>query len=378
MSAERVLRGRLLIEGALQSGRLEVAGERISQVVLEGELDSTAPIIAPGLIDLHIHGFGGADPLTDLEGMGAALARAGTTAFLPTLFPDHPKRLGAHAETVRKSAQTCSSGAVALGVHLEGPFVNPLAAGALPREFLATPSVASLRAILGGDGRGVRVVTLAPELAGSAELIAELKRCGIRVSLGHSRATSAEARAAAGDGNCDATHLFNAMSPWHHREGGLAGFALTGGVRRAEIIGDLVHVGAEAFELALAARGTDGLCLISDALAGAGTGCDHFHAHGREHVVRSGAAYYPAGDERDAPQLAGSALGQLEALRGLVAGGVVSIEEGLTMATLSPAKNLGMEAERGCLREGARADLLVLQGQELELVEVLVGGKSAL
>lgn len=378
MSEGRVLRGRLLLDGALHGGWLEVQGERITQVVREGKSGGDAPIIAPGLIDLHIHGFGGSDPLTDLPGMAAALARAGTTAFLPTLFPDEPARLGAHAESVWRRAQSNTTGATALGLHLEGPFVNPLAAGALPREFLATPSVAALRAILGGDGRGVSVLTMAPELQGSAELITELQRSGIHVSLGHSRATCAEARAVAGRGECGATHLFNAMLPWHHREGGLAGFALTGGVRRAEIIGDLVHVGAEAIELALAARGTDGLCLVSDALAGAGTGCDHFHAHGRAHEVHSGAAYYPAGEERAERQLAGSALGQLEALRGLVGRGVISIEDGLTMASRSPARTLGLEAERGSLSVGARADLLILKSDGLELLEVLVGGKSAL
>jgi N-acetylglucosamine-6-phosphate deacetylase len=266
-------------------------------------------------------------------------------------------------------------------VHLEGPFVNRAAAGALPSDELADPSPAALRAILGpasGSGRGVRTMTLAPELPGAAELVAELARAAVRVSLGHSRATSAEARAAARAGACGATHLFNAMSGVHHREMGLAGFALTDAALYAEIIGDLVHVGPEAFELALRARGPAGLCLVSDALRGAGTGCERFHSHGREHLLREGAAWYPARKPGEAPKLAGSALSQLEMVRLLVARGVVGLPEALTMASGTPARALGLERELGELRLGLRADLIVLAGRELELSQVWVAGARVL
>jgi len=217
-------------------------------------------------------------------------------------------------------------------------------------------------------------MTLAPELPGAQELVAELARCGVRVSLGHSRASSREARDAARAGASGATHLFNAMAPWHHREGGLAGFALTDGALFAEIIGDLVHVGTEAFELALRARGTAGLCLVSDSLAGAGTGCDRFHAHGREHVVRDGAAFFPPAEEGGEPRLAGSALSQLEMVRKLTSRGVLGLAEALTIATTTPARALGLEREIGELRAGLEADLIVLRGAGLALGEVWVSG----
>ena len=367
------LRGRLLIDSALVPGRVTLEGETITAVET-GLEDAGDTIVAPGLIDLHVHGYGGSEPLTDLAGMARALARDGTTSFLPTLFPRAPEQLGRDVATTCR--QNVGAGAArSLGVHLEGPFVNPLAAGALPPEDLATPSAAGLRAILARAEEGdVRKMTFAPELPGAAELVEELVRSGVIVSLGHSRATASEARTAARAGASAATHLYNAMSGFHHRDPGLVAFALTDDSLYAELIGDLVHVGREGVELALAARGPRGLCLVSDALPGAGTGCDRFECHGREHLSRDGAFYYPGVDGGEA-RLAGSATGQLEAVRRLTSAGVVGIEDALTMATLGPALALG-EEHLGRIEVGARADLIVLSGRELELEQVLVGGAS--
>ena len=217
-------------------------------------------------------------------------------------------------------------------------------------------------------------MTLAPELAGSGELIDELVRSGVRVSLGHSRATAAEARAAASSGARGATHLYNAMGPMHHREAGLVGFALSADALVAELIGDLVHVGPEAVELALAARGPGGIALVSDALWGAGSGCDAFHSHGHRCVERDGAIWID--DPARPGRLAGAAAPQLEAVRRLVAAGVVSLADALHMASETPARALGLEEDRGRLSVGARADFIVLEGAGLELSDVVVGGRS--
>jgi len=375
--------GRLLLDGELVPGALTLAAGRIAEVeqLPAGAADARLSVVCPGLIDLHVHGFGGADPLDGLDAMAAALARAGTTAFQPTLFPAAPDALGATCERLAPSLglESREGRARAVGLHLEGPFVNPRAAGALPVADLAAPSLEGLRAILGpasGDGRGVRTVTLAPELAGASELVAELERSGVRVSLGHSLASAAEARAALRAGAGGATHLYNAMRPIHHREAGLAGVALTEDLLFAEIIGDLVHVGPEAFDLALRARGPLGLCLVSDALPGAGTGCEVFHWHGREHLVRAGTSYYPPAAEGGEPRLCGSAMSQLEMVRRLVERGVVGLADALTMACEAPARALGLEHDLGRLVAGARADVLVLAPDGLALERVLVGGKE--
>ncbi len=366
--------GRLLLDGVFVPGSVGITDGRITSIELAAgtELPDDAPLIAPGLIDLHVHGFGGCEPLEDLRGMASALARSGTTGFLPTLFPDAPDRLAQDVGKVgaQELDEACAR---PLGVHLEGPFVNPAAAGALPPDRLVELSPAGLFELLSA-GR-VRTVTVAPELSGSRDLIRALDREGVRASLGHSLATCEEARAAVIDGACGATHLFNAMRPWHHREVGLAGFALTDDALYAELIGDLEHVSAEGVALALEARGPAGICLVSDALAGAGTGCDAFEIHGHGHGVRRGGAFYREHDGEHS--LLGSALGLLDAVRGLHTAGVVSLEEALVMASETPARALGIEGEAGRLSEGARGDLILLDPGDLGLREVLVGGVPA-
>jgi len=373
------LRGRLALGGALVSGRVLFDGPTIASVELLPELagEEAMPIIAPGFVDLHVHGFGGCDPLEDLAGMAQALAKVGTTAFQPTLFPGDPARLGADCAALWGTAQSLETGARVVGIHCEGPFVNPAAAGALPAHDLALPSVEALRMILGsatGDGRGVRTMTIAPELAGSLDLVRELARCGVRASLGHSRAAAADARLAEAAGATGVTHLYNAMSGHHHREAGLVSAALLSDLCFAELIGDLVHVGIEGVQVALAARGPQGLALVSDALRGAGTGCDHFHSHGREHLLQGGAAFYPPQIAGEAPQLAGSACSQLEMVRRLTRAGAVSLAEALTMASETPARALGLENELGTLTAGAAADFVVLEGADLSLSKVWVRG----
>lgn len=363
-----VLRGRLLIEREFVVGTLTTEAGRITSIELEraGADETSLPFIAPGLIDLHVHGFGGHEPTDNLRGMANALRKHGTTSFVPTLFPDQPKRLGATTEAVAASARELfdAGGARPLGVHLEGPFVNPKRAGALAPECLAEPSVAALRDLLGpstGDGRGVRIVTLAPELSGSLDLVRELVRAGVRVSLGHSLATAADARAAARAGADGATHLFNAMGPLHHRDAGLSVFALSDDALYAEIIGDLQHVGPEAFEMALRARGPEGLCLVSDALSGAGSGCEVFETHIHTCRIADGAAWIVDPDNPDAePRLAGSVTSQLEAVRRLTRAGIVSLADALTMASETPARALGLDSDLGRLQVGARADLIEL------------------
>jgi N-acetylglucosamine-6-phosphate deacetylase len=165
------------------------------------------------------------------------------------------------------------------------------------------------------------------------------------------------------------------MQPVHHREVGLAGFALTDAALYAEIIGDLVHVGSDAMELALRARTARGLCLVSDALRGAGTGCDVFHWHGRDHTVHDGAAFYPPKAAGEAERLAGSAMSPLEMVRRLTGAGVLGLPEALTMASETPARALGLEREIGALKPGLAADFVVLRGRELAIEAVHVAGE---
>lgn len=369
--------GLLLLEGQLVPGELRLDGTRFGAVRRLPAVPSGAPILAPGLIDLHVHGYAGCAPEEDLSGLARALAGAGTTAFLPTLFPDEPARLGRQAEAIWGRRRELVGGARVLGLHLEGPFVNPTRAGGLPAERLHAPSPAALRALLGGssaEARGIRQMTLAPELPGAGELVAELVRLGVRVSLGHSAASAAEAARAAEHGARGATHLYNAMSALHHRAPTLASFALAHDALVAEIIGDLVHVGPEAFRIALRARGPLGLALVSDALRGASLPQAEFESHGRRCRVQDGAIWLVADDPAAPPRLTGAEASQLEAVRRLVRAGVTDLATALTMASASPARALGLESELGQLVQGAHADWIALAPETLALLEVGVAG----
>jgi len=366
--------GRLLLDGALVPGRLRAENGRLVAVERLPAVPDDAPVVAPGLIDLHVHGYAGLGPDDDLPGLARALAAAGTTAFLPTLFPDAPRPLGRLARDVWARRSETTGGARVLGLHLEGPFVNPLRAGGLPRDRLHAPSPAALRGLLDGArprDLGIRQVTLAPELEGAPALIAELVREGVRVSLGHSVATARDAGRAADAGARGATHLFNAMNGVHHREASLASFALAEDVLVAEIIGDLVHVGREAFRIALRARGTTGLALVSDALRGAGTAEAEFESHGQRCRVQDGAIWLVQEDPAAAPRLTGAAASQLEAIRRLVRAGVLDLAQALTLASESPARALGIEDERGRLVVGAAAEWIEL-GPDLALQRVVL------
>ena len=371
--------GRLLLDGTLVPGRLRFE-QRILAVERLASVPEDAPVLAPGLVDLHVHGYAGRGPEDDLGGLSRALAAAGTTAYLPTLFPDEPARLGSLAESIWGRRAEAEGGARVLGLHLEGPFVNPRKAGALPPDRLHAPSPAALRALLGSSSaerRGIRQMTVAPELPGAVPLVRELATLGVRVSLGHSAATAAEAALAAEHGARGATHLFNAMGAIHHRQATLASFALAQDALVAEIIGDLVHVGPEAFRIALRARGALGLALVSDALKAAGTPESEFESHGRRCRVQEGAIWLVEDDPSAPARLTGAEACQLEAVRRLVRAGVVDLPAALTMASESPARALGLESELGRLVPGARADLLALDRRSQALREVWIGGVLA-
>jgi len=237
-----------------------------------------------------VHGFGGSIRWKTSRAWRSSCAR-GTTAFQPTLFPAAPSVLGEQCLALQKDVAKLGRGCGAriVGLHLEGPFVNPLAAARCPASDLCEPSRDALRAILGsssGDGRGVRTMTIAPELAGSATLIQELVQSGIRPSLVTAARAAAQARNAATPERAARRHLFTpcprcTTASWVWPVSRSPTPALF-----AEIIAISRTSERKRSELALRARSPRGLCLVSDALSGAGTGCDVFHSHGREHLVR--------------------------------------------------------------------------------------------
>jgi N-acetylglucosamine-6-phosphate deacetylase len=350
-----VVAGRLVLADAVVAGRVLVEAGRIAAVEPD-EAEAGGPPIAPGFIDLHVHGWGGHDAMAGraaLDGMARALLRQGVTSFLPTAVTAPLTALARFADDVRSwRLDAPGDGASPLGFNLEGPFLAEARKGAHNAQHLRAP--ADLRA---GDLDplldGLRVVTIAPELPGALDLIAELAARGVACSLGHSAATLEQARAGYARGARSTTHLFNAMSGVDHRHPGLAVAALTNDAAFVELIADGHHVDPSLWPLILRAKPPERLLLVSDALSLAGTGEGRATVGGLQVEVRDDRATLVAGGA-----LAGSLIALDSAVRNLVREGV-PLPRAVAAASANPAALLGLD-DRGRIAAGCRADLVEL------------------
>ena len=315
-------------------------------------------VLAPGFIDLHVHALDGAGVLApdvaDAAGLGRALARRGVTAFAPTTVTSPVPAL-IQILAGLPAADTVI-GARFLGAHLEGPWLSPARPGAQPREHLAAPDVESLARLL--DAGAVAMVTIAGELPGALPVITAASDAGVVVGLGHTDATYDEVRAAVDAGARHVTHCFNAMSPLHHREPGMAGAALELPGLTVEAIADGAHLHPAVVRLLWRARGAREICLVSDAVdLGDGEGLQR---------GPDGALRRPDG------VLAGSGIGLDSAVRNAVAWGI-PLADALTMASTTPADALGRR-DIGRLAVGTAADLVLLD-RDLAVHTVVVAGQ---
>ena len=300
-----VVRGRLVLGDAVVPGRLVLEDGWIRAVEPDpaDPVAAAGPIYAPGFIDVHVHGWGGHDALGDadaLSGMARALLRRGVTSFLPTAPTIPVDELPRFADRVRSwMGDAPDDGAQPLGFNLEGPFLAPERPGAHDPELLRTPAAmgdAFLEPLLDG----LRVMTVAPELPGSLELIARLASRGVAASLGHSQSTIEQARAGYAAGARTTTHVFNAMTGVDHRSPGLAVAALLDDAAYVELIADGNHVHPALWPLIARAKPADRVVLISDALPMAGSGTRRGRIGGLECEVRDGRAV-GAGHDRPPP-----------------------------------------------------------------------------
>lgn len=242
------------------------------------------------IIDLHTHGIGQYDTRTDNYEDILKIARlhrkAGTAAILPAIYPASINTMRKNIEAVKQAMQAQKSevrsaevqgsfalprlraSALILGVHLEGPFLNPLRCGALDRRFFIKPAITSLKKIIDGYEDIIKIITIAPEIPGALKIIAECAELGIKVNMGHSDATYRQAVEGKKAGATGITHIFNAMRPFHHREPGLAGFGLIDEDIYIEVIADGVHLHSKTLELIFSKKRLDKIMLVSDSVKG--------------------------------------------------------------------------------------------------------------
>ena len=327
-------------------------------------------ILAPGLIDLQVNGGGGVavDGATDVEALAhicAAHARLGATGLLPTLITDTPEAV---AQVIAAGIAATRQGVPGfLGLHLEGPHLDPRRKGAHDAALIRPMTEADLGQLCNAaQALPALMVTVAP-WAVTPEQISRLTVAGAIVSLGHAECTLREASTAIAAGARCATHLFNAMSQLGNREPGLVGAVLSGTIA-AGLIADGIHVAPEVLRIALAAR-PEGLFLVSDAMCVAGTGLTDFRLGGRRILRDQGRLTLEDGT------LAGADLSLPQALRVMVKTVGISAEQALAMATSVPARLIGARAGR--LEPGYPADFIHLD-DDWQLLQVWRGGRPLL
>jgi N-acetylglucosamine-6-phosphate deacetylase len=296
------------------------------------------------------------------------LATHGVTGFLATTVTASLDDTLAIASIVRQASAVPGPGAAILGMHIEGPYINPQRRGAQNPCCIRPPSIAEMERVIEASGNAVRLVTLAPEMPGAHDFIAYLRRRGIIASMGHSDATYEQALAALDVGVSHATHVFNAMRPFAHRDPGIIAAVLTDARPIAELIADGLHVHPGAARLLIKARGPAGVVLVSDAVRGAGLPYGCYRMGGQDIWTSENGARTADG------HLAGSLLTLEVALRNVMTWTGLPLHQALAMVSLNQARELGLDSRKGSVEVGKDGDLVICS-PTLQVLTTVVGGR---
>lgn len=362
----------------VEDGRVAALGHRDEVTVPKGAVDYVANgmTVVPGFVDIHIHGAGGHDVMEGnaraLDKITSTVARFGTTSIVATTVTAPVdatcKSIEGIARYIRKREKepAAQPSAEVLGIHFEGPFISKAQRGVHPLECLAKPSAKLLDQFLEAADGLARIITMAPELSGGLELVEHAKSAGLVVSMGHTDADYDQARDAIRAGAQHATHMYNAMRPFTHRDPGVIAAVMTEPDVTAEIISDLVHVAAPAIQILLGVKGFDTVIAITDGIAAAGMPDGTYRLGTLEVTVKDGVCRNSEG------KLAGSTLTLDRALRNLVSLGV-PFGDAVRMMTILPARRLGLAGKKGIIAVGSDADLVVLTS-DLRVAGVMARG----
>ena len=364
----------------IEDGTIIAVGSRdsVSIPVKARVIDFGDAILAPGLIDIHIHGGAGHDVMEGSDASLAAIeglmARHGVTSYCPTTVTapidttlKSLEKLGSAIALVKAGQSADPARARPLGVHLEGPFLSHARRGVHPPDLLQPASRDLFQRMWDATGGQVSVLTIAPELEGAPELIADAAGKGICTSLGHSDASLAQALTGIAAGARHATHTFNAMRPLDHRDPGLLGVVLTDERLTADVIADGIHVDPVVVDLFVRTKGVEGAVLITDAISATGMSDGTYLLGSIEVEVRDGRCLANG-------RLAGSVLTLDRAVRNTVEFAKVSFQNSVRMATLNPARVLHIDDRKGRLAVGADADLVVFS-PEGEVRQTIIAGR---
>ncbi|MFN2340670.1 MAG: N-acetylglucosamine-6-phosphate deacetylase [Halanaerobium sp.] len=347
--------------------------EKVASYELEAEaemevIEAEGAYLAPGMIDIHIHGGGGFDTMDAspqaLNEISKVLAAHGVSSFLPTTMTMAAEDIHAALENIRAAKKKGTTGARVLGTHVEGPFISSDYIGAQNSENLIEPEIELLRDYYDV----VEIVTMAPEIDGALELIKELQQNNITAAAGHSAATYEEFQQAYQAGMDHFTHLYNAMTGLHHRKPGLVGAAFDF-ESTVELIVDLIHHHQAVDRFTIQAKGVDQVILVSDGMEATGLKEGEYELGGQKVIVKDGAARLESG------VLAGSVLTLDQAVRNLMEVTELSLPDIFKMVTLNPARKLNLDHKLGKIKAGYQADL-VLFDQNFKVQKTFVAGSE--
>jgi N-acetylglucosamine-6-phosphate deacetylase len=358
---EYIIGAKIITENMVLENYVLEFNEKFGRLIPENEFnkedarvfDAEGLYLAPGLIDVHIHGSGGEDTMNGtseaLKTISSTIAKNGVTSFLATTMTMDWNKISGALEKVRECMGHEMPGAELLGAHMEGPFINCKYKGAQAAEYILPPDWELIK----NYADIIKIVTIAPENPGAEDFIRESRKNGIVVSMGHTAASFEEAMTAIETGVSHCTHLFNAMTGLNHRTPGAAAAALTSDIF-CELIADGIHVHTGLYELIKKAKGVDRITLITDCIEAGGMGDGNYALGGQPVVVRAGEARLKDG------VLAGSVLNLNEGLFRFYKNTKAELHEVFRMASLNPAAELGIEDRKGSVASGKDADFFLM------------------
>lgn len=359
---EEIQQAILFVEDGMITEISSRSAKEIPNNIARVDFDDAA--IAPGYVDIHMHGGTGLDVMSasqaELPRLGKFLATHGVTGYFPTTVAAPLDQTCAALERLAGAIEAGSTGtngdsvqARPLGIHLEGPFLSHKRRGVHPPENLVLPSVDIFERFWQASRGHIRMMTIAPELPGALEVIAEAAARNVCVSIGHSDAEMSIAQAAVNAGARHATHTFNAMRPLDHRDPGILGEVLTDNQIGADIIADGIHVSPAIVKLFLQAKGVERAVLITDAIAAAGMPDGRYQLGPIQVDVKDGKCTTDG-------RLAGSTLTMDRAVRNVTEFANWSLRDAVQAATLNPARAVGLAQRHGILAPGVEATFVVL------------------
>lgn len=342
-----------------------IAADSITKII-----DGNGQYLSPGFIDIHNHGNSGYDFMDATEeaidNIGKFHLQNGVTSYLGTVLTQSYENMIKAVKNIAEYKNKDNSSQI-LGIHLEGPFFSASKKGAQPEEFIKEPDLDFIKKVINISNDKLKMVSAAPEKAGALELISYLKENNITAAMAHSNATYEEAINSINHGATVATHLYNGMRSFTHREPGIIGASLTDERVYCEIIYDRIHLHDAAVQVTLKMKGPDKTILVSDAMRAAGLEDGDYELGGQKVTVKEGAARLENGN------LAGSTLNLRTAVYNMIRYLNVPIHEAVKMASLTPAKAIGIDKYKGSIELGKDADLTLFD-EDLNIKSVVISG----